>query len=87
VWRVVASALPLLWRRNERELAIRVRAAMEANPWRRLGPIVDQTVREIDLIVPQVEHHARSLGQTELLELLRDVVEALRAPSTRSHPA
>ena len=45
LWRFVASALGLLWRRGERGLAIRVRATMDANPWRELGPVVERAVR------------------------------------------
>jgi predicted ATPase/class 3 adenylate cyclase len=79
LWRVVGSALPLLWRREERLLAIRVRVTMDANPWRRLGPLVEATVREIDLVVPEAERPAAAVSQEDMLALLRDVLDALRS--------
>ena len=86
LWRVVASALPLLWRRHERALAIRIRATMEANPWRRLGPVVERAVGEIDLVVPSAERPSAPLSQAGLIELLHDVVEALRPSSGDDAP-
>jgi hypothetical protein len=54
---------------------------MDANPWRRLGPVVERAVREIDLALPEDQRRAAELTQTDLLELLHAVVEALGHPS------
>ena len=82
VWRFVASALPLLWRRGERVLCLRIRASMDANPWRRLGSVVERVVQEIDLAVPEDERLAVAAEATDPVDLLHAVVAALRTPPT-----